>query len=160
MAGTRTLAKLVCTVGLVAGCITSFKQPEIRFEGIRVGALSLRGGTVYAQLHIMNPNGYRLETSSLTYDLELADPGRTGDARWIRLANGLFGKPIAVGARDSTVIEVPIDFTLEGMSGVAMSALGGGTLDYRVRGVIQVLEPMRRNVPFRREGKLSLSGVR
>jgi LEA14-like dessication related protein len=144
---------------LLTACIVSFKQPEVRFDGMRLGGLGVRGGTVYAQLQVTNPNRFRLETTSVSYDLELADPGRSGDARWVRLANGQFSEPIAVAAHDSTTIEVPIEFTFEGVGGIARSVLGGGILDYRVRGVIQVREPMRRNVPYRREGKISLIGV-
>jgi LEA14-like dessication related protein len=150
---------LVAVAVLAGGCIMSFKQPQVRFEGIRLGGLGARGGLVYAELLVLNPNSFRLETTSVSYDLELADPARSGDARWIRLANGQFSEPISVAARDSAVVELPIEFSFEGMSGIARSVLGGGLVDYRVQGVIEVREPMRRNVPYRREGKVSLTGV-
>lgn len=146
-------------VALSAGCM-KFEQPEVRLDGLRLAGLGTRGGTIYARLHIANPNGYRLEASSLTYDLDLAQAAGTEDLDWVRFADGEYARPVAVDANDSTIVEVPVDFTFDGMSGVARSVLERGTLDYRVSGVIGVREPVRRDVPFRHTGKVSLSGLR
>jgi LEA14-like dessication related protein len=137
-----------------------FEEPDVRLDGLRLAGLGTRGGTVYAQLHIANPNGYRLEAASLSYDLELAEPSGTEDLDWVRFADGEYARTVSIEAHDSTVVEVPVDFTFEGVSGVARSVLQRGTLDYRVSGVIGVREPVRRDVPFRHAGKVSLSGVR
>ncbi|MGH7447596.1 MAG: hypothetical protein ACRELT_08545, partial [Longimicrobiales bacterium] len=59
---------------LVASCSSAVRQPEVRLESMRVGGLGLRGGTLYAQVYIGNPNGFELQTRSVTYDLQVEDP--------------------------------------------------------------------------------------
>ncbi len=159
MAGART-AQLLAGVAIVAGaCGLAFKRPEVRFEGLRVGGLGLRGGTVYAQLHVINPNDFRLETTGLSYDLEVGD--RTlSDNGWTRLASGTFDTPIRVDGNSSTMVEIPIEFSYAQMGGALRAILEKGTFDYRVTGTVHVQEPISRDVPYSRTGVVSLSGVR
>ncbi|MGH7506121.1 MAG: hypothetical protein ACRELX_10740, partial [Longimicrobiales bacterium] len=86
---------------LAAGCFGRYQQPEIRFEGVRLGGLGLRGGTVYARLQVVNPNGFALRAAALTYDLELAEDDG-GEQGWVRLAEGTFAERIVVAGHDST----------------------------------------------------------
>jgi LEA14-like dessication related protein len=140
-----------------AGCLSSYRQPEIRFDGIRLGGLGLSGGTVYAQLHVINPNSFTLRTSELTYDLELAEAGGTDD-RWLQLAEGTLSERIEVAGNDSTVVEVPIDFAYRDLGGALRSVLERGTVDYRVSGTVQLVDPVRRSVPYRRTGRFTMAG--
>lgn len=154
----HTTSALVLLMGVAVGaCSMAFRQPEVRFEGVRLGGLGLRGGTVYAQLHVINPNGFGLETTSLTYDLEISEDEAD---EWSRLAAGTFEEPIRVPGRDSAVVEIPIEFAYADAGAAMRSILDRGTFDYRVSGLVSVLDPVRRNVPYRRTGKVSLAGVR
>jgi LEA14-like dessication related protein len=141
-------------------CIPSFHQPDIRLDGVRLGGLGLRGGTLYALLSIANPNGYALETTGLSYDLELNDPGATADDGWIRIAQGTFDDTLRVSGKDSTVVEVPIDFSYQGAGAAMRSIMDRGTFDYRITGIVNVRDPIRRSVPYRRIGKISMAGIR
>jgi LEA14-like dessication related protein len=153
--------KALALAGIVvlAGCFGSFQQPEVRLDGVRLGSIGLGGGLLYAQLSVSNPNDFGLEARSLTYDLELADAAAS-DPEWVRLADGEFDEPIVVGARDSTRVEVPVEFSFANVSAIAQALLERGIVDYRVSGTVDVREPISRSVPYRRAGKVSFGSFR
>jgi LEA14-like dessication related protein len=143
---------------LSTGCLGRFEEPQVRLDGIRLGSVGLRGGLLYAELSVANPNDFQLETQNLSYEIEVAQEPDGGS--WLRLASGLHEDAVVVGARDSTRLEVPVEFSFDELGGVARSLLGRGVVDYRVSGVIDLLQPIRRTVPYRRIGKMSLDAVR
>ena len=98
--------------------------------------------------------------TSLTYDLDLAEPRPGGEPRWVDFAQGTFREPIRVAGHDSTLVEVPVEFTYEGAGAALRSILDMGTFTYRVAGTVELREPMRRDVPYRHQGTVSLAGVR
>ena len=148
----------VAALALTTACFGRYTQPEVRFDGLRLGGLGLRGGTVYAQLQVINPNPFTLRTSELTYDLELAAAG--GGPEWVRLAEGTFGERIEVPARDSAAVEIPIEFAYGDLGGALRTIMDRGTVDYRVSGRVRLTDPLDRSIPYRRTGKVSLAGVR
>lgn len=158
MSGLRSvLLVLLATVIVLGGCGAAYKRPEVRFEGMRLGGVGLRGGTFYAQLQVVNPNGFRLESSSLTYDFEVTDAARTADDGWMRLTSGTFDEPIRVGANDSADVEIPIPFEYAQLGGALQSIMNGGTVGYRVSGVVSLRQPVRRNVPYRHSGRVAVA---
>jgi LEA14-like dessication related protein len=147
-----TLFALLLAVG--TSCALAFRQPEVRLDGLRLGAVGLTGGTVYARVLVSNPNRFALAANSLEYDFELGDPTRR-DA-WVRLADGVFDGGLRVEANDSAFVEVPIDFRFEGIGAGLRSVLQTGTLEYRMTGTVNVINPVRRAVPYRRAGSVAL----
>jgi LEA14-like dessication related protein len=158
MIGRKGLAVLAVIV-VAAGCARAVQQPDVRFDGVRIGALGLRGGMLYAQVHVGNPNRFGFEAEWLSYDLELAAPG-TGEERWIRVAEGRFEQPLQVDARDSARVEIPIEFSYAQLDGALRSVLDRGQVPYRVRGQVRISEPLGRTVPYSRQGEVGLGGVR
>jgi LEA14-like dessication related protein len=156
---TQVAALMAGGAFVASACVGAFQRPDVRFEGMRVGGLGLRGGTVYAQLHVTNPNDFRLETTRLSYDLEVGDRA-AADNGWSRLANGTFDTPIEVDANSSKVVEIPIEFNYSQMTGALRTILDKGTFDYRVSGVVRVAEPISRDVPYSRTGVVTMSGIR
>jgi LEA14-like dessication related protein len=156
----RTLALALVAVALsAAGCAAAFQQPEVRFEGVRLGAIGLRGGVLYAQVHVTNPNRFAFQTQSMTYDLELA--AQDGDTqRWVRLAEGTYNDPVRVAARGSEIVEIPIEFSFTQLDGALRSVLDRGSVNYRVSGQLRLVEPIGRTVPFSRTGMVSMAGIR
>ena len=104
----RTRALIVPALLFAAACSSAVRQPEVRLESMRVGGIGLRGGTLYAQVHIGNPNGFEIETRSVTYDLQVEHPDSAG--RWVSFSPGTVEDPIRVGGKSSTVVEIPIQF--------------------------------------------------
>lgn len=149
-----TLAVAFVTLA-TAACSAAYQQPEIELEGVRVGSVGLRGGTLYAQLHVNNPNRFDLETQSMRYVVEVQDPGDAG--RWIQFAEGEYDEVVRVGSRSSTVVEIPISFRYDEMGGAFRSILDTGSFNYRVSGDVRLSEPIGRTFPYRKTGVVSMS---
>jgi LEA14-like dessication related protein len=140
------------------GCAGAYRQPEVQLEGIRLGGIGLRGGTLYAQVMVTNPNRFDLETRSLTYDLEVTHPQQAGE--WVSFAQGVVDERVRVRSRSSTILEVPVQFRYDDMSGALRSILDTGTFTYRVSGDVRLAEPVGRTFPYRKTGTVSMQGIR
>lgn len=140
----------------LAACSRAIRQPEVRLEGVRVGGLGLRGGTLYAQVYVSNPNGFTVETRELNYDLQLADPEKEDE--WISFSSGTLREPVRIPGGSSTIIEVPVQFRYDEFGGALRSLIDTGTFNYRVRGDVRLTEPIGRTIPFTRTGIFSMGG--
>ena len=149
-------AMLIST--MLAGCIGKVRQPEVQLAGVRVGGLGLRGATLIADLEIKNPNSFTIETDSIVYTFEAADPNQAGG--WSQVTQGNYNQRIQVKDGGKTAVEVPIEFNYTGMSSAMQSILNRGTFNYRVHGAVFVREPLHRTIPFTKSGNVSLQGVR
>jgi LEA14-like dessication related protein len=154
----RSRSLLLPILLLAAACSSAVRQPVVRLESMRVGGIGLRGGTLYAQVYVGNPNGFDLQTRSLTYDMQVEHPDSAG--RWVSFSQGTVEEPIRVRGNSSTVIEVPIQFRYESLGGAFRSILDTGTFNYRVRGDVQLSQPLGRTIPYSKTGIVSLAGVR
>jgi LEA14-like dessication related protein len=148
-------ASWLALVTVPAGCASLFEAPEIRLQSVRLVGLGLTGGSLEAGVLVSNPNRYPLRSAQLSYDLELAAVGQT-DEVWSPLATGQLEREVEIPATDSVVVGIPIEFTWSGVGGAIRSLLERGTFDYRVSGALQLRSPIRRSVPYRRTGTLSL----
>ena len=135
------------------------ERPEIRFEGVRLGGLGFQGGLVYISINVINPNGRELSAERLTYDFDVADPGGDDDD-WVDFATGEFREPMRVAGNDSTIVEIPIEFSYSEVGDVIRSVIDRGTLRYRVRGSVDVSRPLRAEVPFSKSGTVALMSGR
>lgn len=143
-----------------SGCGAAFERPEVQFDGMRLSGVGLRGGTIHARLNVANPNGFDLEATSLTYDLEVRNGASSDDEGWMRLADGTFDERIRVGAGQNAAVEVPIEFEYAELGGALYAIMDNGTFDYRVTGVVTLRRPIGRDVPYRHSGRVSLAGAR
>lgn len=150
-------AALIMAASLAA-CSSVMRQPEVRLEGMRVGGIGLRGGTLIARVHVTNPNSFDLEARSLTYDLQIPDP--EDESEWVSLAQDTVHERVRVREHDSTVIEVPIEVRYADFGGALRAIMDRGTFNYRVRGTIELSAPIGRTIPYSRTGTVSLEGVR
>jgi LEA14-like dessication related protein len=156
-----TMGMLAVAAAVVLGGCSSkavFQQPEVSLAGARVGGVGLKGGLIYVQLHVDNPNGYQLRANRLTYDFDLKDTNAQTET-WARLAQGNVDQDIKVGGHSSATIEIPIEFNYSGAGGAVKSVLDRGTMNYRVTGSVNVTEPISRMIPFSRTGVASLAGI-
>jgi hypothetical protein len=91
----------VITLGavLAAACSSMFRQPEVRLESVSLSGIGLRGASLLARLNIDNPNGFDLESRSMTYQLDLQDPDSA--EHWVRLAQYTLEQKISVDAHSA-----------------------------------------------------------
>ncbi len=151
-------------VGVVAfgtvlgGCAHAFRQPEVTLTGLTLGGIGLKGGLVYADVAVKNPNHYTLETNRITYDLRVQDPNNV--ANWLPFTAGAYTDQIKVGSGQTTMLQVPIQFNFNTASAAVQSVMNSGIFNYRVAGEVHVTEPITRTVPYRHQGVVSLAGAR
>ena len=149
---------IVAAALLLGACSSAIRSPEITLASIDVAGIGLRGATLVANLDIENPNSFDIETDSIVYELEAANPSEAGS--YTRVTQGALTQRIKVNDNDRTRVEIPIEFTYSSLSGAMRSIMDRGTFNYRVRGTAFVREPLRRTVPFTKTGNLSLAGAR
>jgi LEA14-like dessication related protein len=148
------MAVALAGAALLSGCWLMFREPEIRLDSIRLTGLSLSGATLVASVMVTNPNSFDLRTMAWASDLDLGDEAES--TSWTRLAQGTVDREYRIAARDSAVVEIPLELSYSGVSGAVRSILNRGTFDYRMGGDISVTAPVSRRVPFRRTGRISL----
>jgi LEA14-like dessication related protein len=145
----------------LAGCGPAFRQPVVTLENVTVAGIGLSGGTLMVHLEVENPNRFALTANQLRYALSIADPSRAGDTVWIDVAEGVHARPFTVGARETGYVQIPVEFTYAGMGSAVASLLRRGTFEYRARGVVEARTPVgTRDIPFSRQGLITLSGAR
>ena len=152
---------LTLLMGLVAsGCASAvFNQPEITLQNVQVGGLGIRGGTLLVSLEVINPNRFALNAEQLTSHLELRDPEAEAqaDTTWIDFATGTYDEGFSVSARDTALVQIPVDFNYSGLGAAAGSLIRAGTFTYRASGTVDVRTPLGSHaVPFRKRGTFAL----
>jgi LEA14-like dessication related protein len=155
----RHTTTMLAIAAVAAGCGTVVKEPEVRISGVRLGAIGLDGGLLHVRLTLENPNGFAVEARRLIYHLELAEPGATnGGPAWSDLAGDTLQRDFAIPGRDSVTVELPVRFSYRGVGSALRSLISTGTFDYRVQGSLALEKPIRREIPFRRLGTMTLTG--
>jgi LEA14-like dessication related protein len=153
----RSMLGLLLVAATTAAC-ASPRAPEVQFEGVRLGGIGLRGGTLYAQVLVTNPNRFDIETTSLSYALEIPHPSQEG--QWVNFTEGRIDERVRVAGRGSTILEVPITFQYDDASGAVRALIERGSFAYRVTGDVRLAEPISRTIPYRRQGTVSMGGAR
>lgn len=158
----RTLSSAALMAVLVlAGCAKNLvREPQVNLTNVRVGGIGLRGGQLLAEIEIKNPNSFSVETNSVSYDLKVSDRDSSGKENWVDFAKGTYEPNIKIRDGGTTKIEVPIEFTYANISGAIRSIMDRGTFNYRVEGTVALREPLRREIPYKHTGNVSLQGVR
>ncbi len=128
-----------------------FKEPVVDFRELRLNGLGLTGGSLDVVLSVYNPNSFKLDATSFTYNL-LMDS--------IPIADGALGKQFVVQRGDSSVVTIPVNFTYAGIGRAGQELLRSGTVNYRVRGDMTVATPLGSFTrPYSQSGRFSpLSG--
>lgn len=156
--GRMVAVGVVALSTVVGACSHAFRQPEVTITDARLGGIGTRGGLVYFDVAVHNPNRYTLRASNFTYDLRVLDPNNANN--WLPFAVGNFDKDVRVGSGETTTVEVPISFDYNTGQAAVRSVMERGTFNYRVTGQVKVTEPLSRTVPYAHAGVVSLAGIR
>jgi len=118
---------------LLASCATlrqlQFETPTVELTTIEVTALSVSGGSLVLVLDVLNPNDYDIRTTWVEASLKLEDTH--------------FGTAILEGdetlpAGSRTAVEIPAEFTWEGLGVGARALLQRGALRYDLETSLRV----------------------
>lgn len=155
----RTAATAIVALSMTVGaCSHAFRQPEVTVTGARLGGIGLRGGLVYFDVAVKNPNHYTLRANHFAYDLRVQDPGDANN--WLPFTTGSYDQDVKIGGGDTQTLEVPISFDFAKSASAVQSVMDRGILNYKVTGQVHVTEPITRNVPFAHQGVVTMSGGR
>ncbi len=118
----------------VAGCSAlgkqAFQQPVVQLKDVSVQGMGLTGGNLAVKLNVFNPNGYRLDATRLSYNVNIGDN--------MSLANGVLDSRFTVQSGDSTTVTIPVSFTYAGIGAAGRQLLNTGGVAYRVTGDVTV----------------------
>lgn len=143
----------------LGGCSRAFREPEVTLANLVTGGFGLKGGSVVAQLEVRNPNSFTLSTRSIDYKFEVLDATKS-DTSWVPVTKGVIDKEIRVGGNDKTIVEIPIEFNYSDFGAVSRSIMDRGSFRYRVTGSVDLRDPIKRTIPFRKQDTFSLATIR
>ena len=152
MTKTFVIAAVVALSGCASLGVGGFKEPIVNFNDLQVEGVGTKGGTVDVVLSVYNPNGYRLDATSLTYRL-LVDTTAVGD--------GVYNTKFTVQSGDSSTVRLPVNLSYAGLAAAAKQLREKGSVNYRVLGDLTVATPVGNFTrPYDRTGRFStLSGM-
>lgn len=126
----------------------AFSRPTIAVRGVKVRSVGITGGSIEVALHISNPNPYPLPVQRATYTFALADSTEIG--------RGESAAAFTLPAHDSTVVQLPLDVSWQGLRAAGRDAARDGTVDYRLTGSVTIDTPVGNpNVPFESTGRFT-----
>jgi LEA14-like dessication related protein len=126
----------------------AFTQPVISVRGVKLKSVGLTGGSIEVALSIVNPNPYPLPVQRAVYSFALADSTQVG--------SGTTSTAFTLPARDSALIDLPVDVSWQGLRAAARDASRDGTVDYRFTGSVTLDTPLGNpNVPFETVGRFT-----
>jgi LEA14-like dessication related protein len=126
----------------------AFSRPVIVVRGVKLRSVGITGGSIEVSLHIANPNPYPLPVQRATYTFALRDSTEVG--------RGESAAAFTLPAHDSTVVQLPVEVSWEGLRAAARDAARDGTVDYRLTGSVTIDTPVGNpNVPFESIGRFT-----
>ena len=136
---TRTRCRIALTAAITLSACSgiaerAFTRPVLAVRGVKLRSVGITGGSIEATLTITNPNPYPLPVQRATYLFALADSTEVG--------RGVTAAPFTIPARDSTVLQLPVDVSWDGLRAAARDAARDGTVDYRLSGVVTLDTPL------------------
>ncbi len=143
---------LVVLAPLLASCATlrqlHFEQPTVHLETIEVTGVGVSGGSLVLLLDVFNPNDYDIRTTWVEASLDLEDTH--------------FGTAVLEGdetlvANSRTRVEIPAEFTWEGVGAGARALLERGALRYNLETRLRVETSIGgRTVSLRNRGEVPI----
>jgi LEA14-like dessication related protein len=152
------LGATAAAIAVTAGCSTlgkaAFQQPIVNLKDVAVQGVGLTGGQLAVKLNVYNPNGYRLDATRLSYNVQVGDSGNG-----VNLATGTLDSQFTVQSGDSTTVTIPVAFTYAGIGAAGRQLLNSGAVPYRVNGDVTVGTVVGNfTVPYSSTGRFTAFG--
>jgi LEA14-like dessication related protein len=152
------LSAATAAIAITAGCSTlgkaAFQQPIVNLRDVAVQGVGLTGGQLAVRLNVYNPNGYRLDATRLSYNVQVGE-GSGG----VNLAAGTVDNQFTVQSGDSTTVTIPVSFTYAGIGAAGRQLLNSGAVPYRVNGDVTVGTVVGNfTVPYSSTGRFTAFG--
>ena len=144
---------LLATV-FIMGCetiaTTLIKEPEVSVAGFRIISANLMNQRFGVEIKIHNPNPISLPINKMEYTFVVAGK---------EFVSGSTDKPFRVPANGNETFEVEVKMNiLESASYLATIFEGGSdSLDYKLKGSIDVDLPLLGSIPITKKGEIKLT---
>jgi LEA14-like dessication related protein len=134
---------------LSLGCAQlHFEQPTTALVSVQVAEVGLEGGALRLELDVHNPNAYELRTTRIAVGVDLENTN---------FGNVELTEPVRLPARETTRVEVPLNFRWSGVGAGARALLSRGRIRYALEGRLFADTPLgAREIPVRASGEANL----
>jgi LEA14-like dessication related protein len=147
---TRRLILVALGMSLLGGCAA---LPKYEAPKLSVVSLKMQGGDIFSQrvlvrMRVFNPNARELPIDGLSYSIEVNDA---------ELGNGGTTAPFVVPAMGEAEFDMQITANLAGTLAKILSRHNSSeSLDYRLRGKVNLSSGFLRHIPFDERGSVKL----
>ncbi len=139
---------LLTAATLLSSCATVtqkiIERPKVDLEKVTLAETNGSGATVHFGVRVDNPNPFALQVDAVRYQVEIA--GKP-------LTQGEINEPARVGAKEATVITIPITVRYADVFSSLFDLMNNKASKYRVRG--EAFFGLLR-IPFDETGDLKL----
>ena len=140
---------LLTSIGACSAISEIFREPDVQLERVVVRGLGMSGGKLDLIVDVENPNGFTLHGTKLEVGF---------DVEGQHLGDIAYDDDFSVGENGRTTLTLPLTFGWSGVGSAVRTALGSGDLPYKMKGQVELRTPWgRKEVPFTREGRVSLT---
>lgn len=153
-AKTRRRATIVAitasTAMLFVGCRAvsrrMYRPPTVALRNVAVDGVGVTGGSLRVALLVRNPNFYSLSSAGMRYRLLVGDDS-------VPIAAGVDSTHRRIGADDSTLVELPVQVSWQGLTAAGRAIAASGLVPYQLVGNITVDTPLgAHDIPVNQRG--------
>jgi LEA14-like dessication related protein len=146
------IAGIAVVATLLSGCREVsrdvYRPPTVALRNVRVDGVGLTGGSLRVALLVRNPNFYPLSTARMRYQLLVGDS--------VVIASGVDSTQRRVASHDSTVVELPVQVSWQGLSTAGRTIAASGLVPYQLVGVITLDTPVgTHDIPVNQRGRFA-----
>lgn len=125
-----------------------YRPPTVALRNVTVDGIGLTGGSLRVALLVRNPNFYSLSTAGMRYQLLVGDS--------VTIAAGVDSTHRRIAANDSTVVELPVQVSWQGLSVAGRDIAASGLVPYQIVGTITLDTPVgTHDIPVNQRGRFA-----
>ena len=125
-----------------------YRPPTVALRNVVVDGIGLSGGSLRVALIVRNPNFYSLNTAGMRYQLLVGDS--------VTIATGVDSTHRRVAANDSTIVDLPVQVSWQGLSAAGRAIAANGLVSYQLIGTITLDTPLgMHDIPVNQRGRFA-----
>jgi LEA14-like dessication related protein len=146
------IVAIAVSATMLAGCREVsrrlYRPPTVALRNVAVGGVGLTGGSLRVALLVRNPNFYSLSTAGMRYQLLVGDS--------VTIATGVDSTHRRIAANDSTIVELPVQVSWQGLSAAGRDIAASGLVPYQLVGTITLDTPLgTHDIPVNQRGSFA-----
>jgi hypothetical protein len=147
-----TIVAIAMGATTLAGCRAVsrrlYRPPSVALRNVAVDGIGPTGGSLRVALLVRNRNFYPLSSAGMRYQLLVGDS--------LPIAAGVDSTHRRIGARDSTLVDLPVQVSFQGLSAAGRSIAASGLVAYRLVGTITLDTPLgTHDIPVNQRGRFA-----